>query len=183
MSVWDALEQHSHLLVTGEPGAGKSTMSSHLARTLSRLWLRDDSAVDPPITEPVVPLRVSARSLDTSGSWSAILAHAACRSFGSGLRQDADPSLFVGRVQGARWLVLVDGLDEIPDSQLRRDVIRSVLQHARPDSDYRFVLTTRTMHWFIKRGFVQVEADWLPEARKRKYNWDRKSMVFVKKLA
>lgn len=54
--MWDALEQHSHLLVTGEPGAGKSTMSSHLARTLSRLWLRDDSAVDPPITEPVVPL-------------------------------------------------------------------------------------------------------------------------------
>ena len=46
-----------------------------------------------------------------------------------------------------------------------------------------FVLTTRTMHWFIKRGFVQVDADWLPEARKRKYNWDRRSQVFVKKLA
>ncbi len=45
-----------------------------------------------------------------------------------------------------------------------------------------FVLTTRTMHWFIKRGFVQVEPDWLPEARKRKYNWDRKSQVMVKKL-
>jgi amino-acid N-acetyltransferase len=30
-----------------------------------------------------------------------------------------------------------------------------------------FVLTTRTMHWFIKRGFEHVEADWLPEARKR----------------
>ena len=46
-----------------------------------------------------------------------------------------------------------------------------------------FVLTTRTMHWFIKRGFVQVNADWLPEARKRKYNWDRKSQVLVKKLS
>jgi amino-acid N-acetyltransferase len=46
-----------------------------------------------------------------------------------------------------------------------------------------FVLTTRTMHWFIKRGFAQVEPDWLPEARKRKYNWDRRSQVFVKKLA
>ncbi len=45
-----------------------------------------------------------------------------------------------------------------------------------------FVLTTRTMHWFIKRGFVQVNADWLPEGRKRKYNWDRKSQVLVKKL-
>jgi len=45
-----------------------------------------------------------------------------------------------------------------------------------------FVLTTRTMHWFIKRGFVQVDPDWLPDARKRKYNWDRKSQVLVKKL-
>jgi amino-acid N-acetyltransferase len=27
-----------------------------------------------------------------------------------------------------------------------------------------------------------VDAEWLPEARKRKYNWDRKSQVLVKKL-
>jgi amino-acid N-acetyltransferase len=46
-----------------------------------------------------------------------------------------------------------------------------------------FVLTTRTMHWFIKRGFANVDADWLPEARKRKYNWDRRSQVLVKKLS
>ena len=38
------------------------------------------------------------------------------------------------------------------------------------------------MHWFIKRGFVQVDPDWLPEARKRKYNISRKSLVLVKKL-
>jgi len=45
-----------------------------------------------------------------------------------------------------------------------------------------FVLTTRTMHWFLKRGFQPAPPDWLPEARKRKYNWDRKSQVLVKKL-
>ncbi|MDP3082291.1 MAG: amino-acid N-acetyltransferase [Rubrivivax sp.] len=45
-----------------------------------------------------------------------------------------------------------------------------------------FVLSTRTMHWFIKRGFAVVDAEWLPEARKRKYNWDRRSQVLVKKL-
>jgi amino-acid N-acetyltransferase len=48
--------------------------------------------------------------------------------------------------------------------------------------DSIFVLTTRTMHWFIKRGFTAVDPDWLPEARKRKYNWDRKSQVLVKKI-
>ena len=45
-----------------------------------------------------------------------------------------------------------------------------------------FVLTTRTMHWFIKRGFAQMDPDWLPDARKRKYNWNRKSQVLVKKI-
>ncbi|WP_313296673.1 amino-acid N-acetyltransferase [Diaphorobacter sp.] len=45
-----------------------------------------------------------------------------------------------------------------------------------------FVLTTRTMHWFIKRGFQPVDPSWLPEARKAKYNWDRKSQVLVKFL-
>jgi len=45
-----------------------------------------------------------------------------------------------------------------------------------------FVLTTRTMHWFIKRGFEQVDPEWLPEARKKKYNWDRRSQVLVKKF-
>ena len=37
-----------------------------------------------------------------------------------------------------------------------------------------FVLTTRTRHWFEKRGFQLVDPDSLPEARKRKHNWDRR---------
>jgi len=48
--------------------------------------------------------------------------------------------------------------------------------------DSIFVLTTPTMHWFIKRGFQQVDPEWLPEERKRKYNWDRRSLVLVKKF-
>jgi amino-acid N-acetyltransferase len=62
-------------------------------------------------------------------------------------------------------------------------ILKRVEQRARAMGlESIFVLTTRTMHWFLKRGFVQVDADWLPDARKRKYNWDRKSLVFVKKL-
>jgi amino-acid N-acetyltransferase len=73
-----------------------------------------------------------------------------------------------------------------PQSQGQGDgekILRRVEQRARAMGlESIFVLTTRTMHWFLKRGFVQVDPDWLPEARKRKYNWDRRSMVFVKKL-
>ena len=73
-----------------------------------------------------------------------------------------------------------------PQSQGQGDgekVLKRVEQRARAMGlDSIFVLTTRTMHWFQKRGFAQVDPDWLPEARKRKYNWDRKSLVLVKKL-
>ena len=62
-------------------------------------------------------------------------------------------------------------------------ILKRVEQRARAMGlESIFVLTTRTMHWFIKRGFVQVDPDWLPEARKRKYNWDRRAQVLVKKL-
>ncbi len=74
-----------------------------------------------------------------------------------------------------------------PDVQGQGDgerVLKRIEQRAKAAGlDSIFVLTTRTMHWFIKRGFVQVEPEWLPEARKRKYNWDRKSQVLVKKIS
>ncbi|GAB2734683.1 amino-acid N-acetyltransferase [Melaminivora jejuensis] len=62
-------------------------------------------------------------------------------------------------------------------------LLKRIEQRARMQGlESIFVLTTRTMHWFLKRGFAPVDPDWLPEARKRKYNWDRKSQVLVKKL-
>ncbi len=73
-----------------------------------------------------------------------------------------------------------------PHSQGQGDgekVLKRVEQRARAMGlQSIFVLTTRTMHWFIKRGFEPTDPDWLPEARKRKYNWDRRSKVLVKKL-
>ena len=62
-------------------------------------------------------------------------------------------------------------------------LLKRIEQRARMQGlESIFVLTTRTMHWFLKRGFAPVDPDWLPEARKRKYNWDRKSQVLVKRL-
>ncbi len=73
-----------------------------------------------------------------------------------------------------------------PQSQGQGDgekVLKRIEQRARAMGlDSIFVLTTRTMHWFLKRGFEVADPNWLPEARKRKYNWDRKSQVLVKKL-
>ena len=45
-----------------------------------------------------------------------------------------------------------------------------------------FVLTTRTSHWFKKRGFVPATVDDLPKDRQHMYNWQRKSQVLIKTL-
>ena len=62
-------------------------------------------------------------------------------------------------------------------------ILKRIEQRAKSSGlDSIFVLTTRTMHWFLKRGFIQVDPEWLPDGRKRKYNWDRRSQVLVKHL-
>jgi amino-acid N-acetyltransferase len=45
-----------------------------------------------------------------------------------------------------------------------------------------FVLTTRTAHFFIKRGFRPGTVDDLPQARQNMYNWQRRSQVLLKQI-
>lgn len=45
-----------------------------------------------------------------------------------------------------------------------------------------FVLTTRTMHWFLKRGFRPAGVDDLPIEKRKLYNWQRRSQIFIKDL-
>ena len=45
-----------------------------------------------------------------------------------------------------------------------------------------FVLTTKTPHWFVERGFVASSVEQLPEKKKSLYNYQRNSMIFVKPL-
>ncbi len=45
-----------------------------------------------------------------------------------------------------------------------------------------FVLTTRTAHWFIERGFVEAGVEALPREKRELYNWQRRSKVLVKTL-
>jgi amino-acid N-acetyltransferase len=45
-----------------------------------------------------------------------------------------------------------------------------------------FVLSTRTTHWFIERGFAETDPANLPERKAALYNYDRRSKVFTKQL-
>ncbi len=73
-----------------------------------------------------------------------------------------------------------------PNVQNRGDgerLLRRIEQRARAAGLKRlFVLTTRTMHWFLKRGFVVAPVDQLPAERQNLYNLQRKSLVLIKNL-
>jgi amino-acid N-acetyltransferase len=45
-----------------------------------------------------------------------------------------------------------------------------------------FVLTTRTAHWFIERGFQTAAVTSLPRRRQDLYNFQRRSQVLIKRL-
>ena len=45
-----------------------------------------------------------------------------------------------------------------------------------------FVLTTRTEHWFVERGFTETDIDALPAPKRELYNYQRRSVVLVKRL-
>ena len=73
-----------------------------------------------------------------------------------------------------------------PDVQAQGDgerLLKHIENRARMAGlDRLFVLTTRTAHWFIKRGFRNASVDDLPKDRQHMYNWQRKSQVLIKKL-
>lgn len=73
-----------------------------------------------------------------------------------------------------------------PQVQGRGDgerILTRIEQRARAAGLKRlFVLTTRTMHWFLKRGFRPADIAVLPGERQQLYNWQRKSQVLIKQL-
>lgn len=63
------------------------------------------------------------------------------------------------------------------------DLLAFLEQQARSHGLQKlFVLTTRTAHWFVEQGFVEVDASALPEDRLKKYHNGRNSKVFEKRL-
>ncbi|HBZ29368.1 MAG TPA: amino-acid N-acetyltransferase [Nitrosomonas nitrosa] len=62
-------------------------------------------------------------------------------------------------------------------------LLKHIEQQARTQGDHKlFVLTTRTAHWFIERGFVETTPDKLPKNKQNFYNYQRRSKVFMKQL-
>ena len=161
-TIREALDGAEHLLVTGGPGQGKSTLSLRLAADIAAQWAAPTGNSTAPLAEPVVPLRLTARELATRlhlpGAQA--LADSVRCEYGALLRRDVGVHLLAERVAGCRWLLLVDGLDEVADSAERNRLV-SVLSEWVSDpagSPYRIVLTTRPIEGAALAPLLRAQA-------------------------
>jgi hypothetical protein len=144
LAVTEALNRNGHLMITGEPGGGKSTVGYMYVQQISEFWLSasDGSSL---LTEPVLPLRIPARALAENKAWAELLASGAEDTLGRLLSERPRAELFARRALGARWLVFIDGLDEIVESDTRAQVIDAIAYQVRRNPDHRLVITTRPL--------------------------------------
>ncbi|MFJ4823667.1 NACHT domain-containing protein [Streptomyces bacillaris] len=138
-----ALSSHDHLFVTGGPGAGKTTLGRHLVRQIARYWLREEGAEDPWCREAVVPLRISAMDLRTRRPFHQQLSDAAGRT--GTLRSAVPADRFAARPHGVRWLVVVDGLDEVASPDERQLILKRLAREIRPHGVSRLLITSRPL--------------------------------------
>ena len=62
-------------------------------------------------------------------------------------------------------------------------LLRDIESRARRSKLKRlFVLTTRAEHWFVERGFVETGLEELPGPKRAMYNFQRRSVVMVKRI-
>ncbi|NKE61320.1 hypothetical protein FXN61_32965 [Lentzea sp. PSKA42] len=128
------LTDHPNSQIIAEPGAGKSSLVRHYAAQSAAMWLEHG-------TGTVVPVPITANAFSRGRLLPEVLA--------DGVQPDLDlarPHL-VGLfgdepLPGVRWLILVDGLDEVVDPAQRTAVLRRIRQF-RKVPKYRIALTSR----------------------------------------
>jgi hypothetical protein len=156
-TVRDVLDGNDHLVVTGGAGQGKSTLSLRLAADIAAHWL--DNEGGGPLAETVVPLRLTARSLATrlDQPFPEALAESVRADYGALLWVPISPEVLCDRVAGCRWLLLVDGLDEVADAD-DRDRLVKVLASWTAESPYRVLLTTRPIEGAVLAPLQRIGA-------------------------
>ncbi|MBW4720469.1 NACHT domain-containing protein [Saccharothrix obliqua] len=175
-TAWEALDGTDHLIVTGGAGQGKSTLSLRLAADVATRFLDGDGG---PLSEPVVPLRLTARELAARLDlpFPEALADSARADYGALLRVPVSADVLGRRVAGHRWLLLVDGLDEVADAN-DRDRLVKVLAAGAAEPVHRVVLTTRPIEGVVlaplhRVGAVRYQLQAFDDATLRRFaeNW------------
>lgn len=148
-SIPELLRADRHAVVIGEPGVGKSTLVQRLVGESARWWLSADADVGLGPSGASLPVRVSASAL-VGRPFEEALAAGLTADLGAYLDRSVTADLFLGPpMAGLRWLILVDGMDEILDVRERRSVIGALAERlSRPadgEGGYRFLVTSRPL--------------------------------------
>jgi len=135
--------------VLGGPGAGKSSLIRHITAVAASEWL------DKGIGE-FIPVPIAADALTSGMALTEALAAGVVASLDTELDQRRLTEMFSSQpLPAVPWLILIDGLDEVLNPQLRDIVLRKVVRYRR-DSRYRFMVTNRPLsngifHWTLMR--------------------------------
>jgi len=153
----DAALQNNHLVVIGDPGAGKTTFLRRVAYALCQMGLGDLPEVVETslgISKPMFPIMVKLSELDeyitrskndqnapagdVSADWlPAYLAASGDKGWG------LDENFFRKRLEGGSCMVLLDGLDEARDRIARARLSRLIENVGRSYPGCQLIVTSR----------------------------------------
>ncbi|MCG6869750.1 MAG: NACHT domain-containing protein, partial [Gammaproteobacteria bacterium] len=155
ISVNEALAEHRRLVVLGDPGSGKTTLLRYVALRYARdlaegsQHVREKLGLDESGWLPVfLPLRQIGRYLaehhprDDGTEGHALLLQFLIQVLKKE-RIEVPANFFDEWLYGGRAAILLDGLDEVADPDLRRRVSRLVDAFTRAYGQCRFVVTSR----------------------------------------
>jgi len=142
-----ALQEHRHLVILGDSGSGKTTTLQFIALCFATEgWGREKLGLD----EARVPIRVELREYGGSEPLGELLVRAVAhlgqfKPLSAQLSQDIARSLLESWMAEGRLIVLLDGLDEVPETR-RSTVAEAITRFARTDEGHRcrIVVTART---------------------------------------
>ena len=155
ISVEEALAEHRHLVVLGDPGSGKTTLLRYLALLYARDLADGQDAVKNKLSLPesgylpiLLPLRKMGQFLaahhaapDGTEGCAILLKFLLEQLKGQSVELPAD--FFATYLKEGRAVILLDGMDEVADPALRARVARLVDSFTLAYSACRFVVTSR----------------------------------------